>query len=97
MSNQQQEITRKFSKTITLNSLKTFFAAAFLGLLWDGEHTAEILQALGTWVVAMLAIYMSIGYLDFRTVKGMPSFWDNLLGLVFSGRRRDRKPEGEEG
>ncbi|SPL65055.1 hypothetical protein OHAE_922 [Ochrobactrum soli] len=40
---------------------------------------------------------MGVGHMDFRTSKGLPSFFTDILGLAFK-RRRDDKSEskGEE-
>lgn len=96
MSN-EKEITRRFSKKITLNSLIAFFGIAFIGIIFRNPDTAGILEALGPWVVAMLAIYMSVGYLDFRTAQGLPSFFDTLLTLVFSRKQPRKRSSNEEG
>jgi len=95
--NTEKEITRRFSKKITIASLASFFAIAGVGLLLRNPDTAAIVEALGPWVVALLAIYMGIGHLDFRTSKGIPSWFSGILGLAFK-RRRDDRPEskGEE-
>ncbi|MPR60640.1 hypothetical protein D7027_02180 [Ochrobactrum intermedium] len=95
--NTEKEITRRFSKKITVASLAAFFAIAGVGMLIGNPSTAAIIEALGPWVVAMLAIYMGIGHLDFRTSKGIPSWFSDILGLAF-GRRRAEAPDtkGEE-
>jgi len=96
MSN-EKEITRRFSKRITIASLAAFFGIAAVGLLIGNPQTAAIVEALGPWVVALLAIYMGIGHLDFRTSKGIPGWFSDILSLAFT-RRRDDKSEnkGEE-
>lgn len=93
----EKEITRRFSKKITIASLAAFFGIAGVGLLIRNPDTAAIIGELGPWVVAMLMIYMGIGHLDFRTSKGLPGFFTDILGLAFK-RRRDEKSEskGEE-
>jgi hypothetical protein len=91
----EKEITRRFSKKITIASLTSFFAIAGVGLLIGNPQTAAIVEALGPWVVAMLAIYMGIGHMDFRTSKGFPSFLTDILALAF--RRRGGDIDGKEG
>jgi len=95
MSN-EKEITRRFSKKITIASLGAFFAIAGVGLLLRNPDTAAIVEALGPWVVAMLAIYMGIGHMDFRTAKGLPSFFSDILGLAFTRRRAEEADDKEE-
>jgi predicted membrane protein len=85
----EKEITRKFSKKITIASLAAFFGIAGVGLLIGNPHTAQIIGELGPWVVALLAIYMGIGHLDFRTSKGIPSWFSDILGLAFTRRRAE--------
>lgn len=93
----EKEITRRFSKKITIASLASFFAIAGVGLLLRNPDTAAIVDSLGPWVVAMLAIYMGIGHMDFRTSKGFPSFFSDILRLAFGRRQRDRsETKGEE-
>lgn len=92
MSN-EKEITRKFSKQITVASLAAFFGIAGVGLLIGNQHTAQIVDALGPWVVALLAIYMGIGHLDFRTAKGLPSFFTDILTLAFTRKKPDSEGE----
>jgi hypothetical protein len=95
----EKEITRRFSKKITVASLSAFFAIAGVGLLLGNPNTAAIVDALGPWVVALLAIYMGIGHLDFRTSKGLPSWFSDILALAFTRRRTavsDDKKEGEQ-
>lgn len=95
--NTEKEITRRFSKKITIASLVAFFGIAAVGLLIGNPNTANIVDALGPWVVALLAIYMGVGHLDFRTSKGLPSWFSNILGLAFKRRRDDRSEnKGEE-
>lgn len=93
MSN-EKEITRKFSKQITVASLAAFFGIAAIGLLLGNQHTAQIVDALGPWVVALLAIYMGIGHMDFRTAKGLPGFFTDILTLAFT--RKKSESEGEK-
>ncbi|MGQ5718837.1 hypothetical protein [Pseudochrobactrum asaccharolyticum] len=90
----EKEITRKFSKQITVASLAAFFGIAGVGLLIGNQHTAQIVDALGPWVVAMLAIYMGIGHMDFRTSKGLPGFFSDILTLAFT--RKKPESEGEK-
>ncbi len=90
----EKEITRKFSKQITVASLAAFFGIAGVGLLIGNQHTAAIVDALGPWVVAMLIIYMGIGHLDFRTAKGLPGFFTDVLTLAFT--RKKPESEGEK-
>lgn len=93
----EKEITRKFSKQITIASLVSFFAIAGVGLLIGNPSTAAIIEALGPWVVAMLAIYMGIGHMDFRTAKGLPSFFTDIMQLAFTRRRNEKsESKGEE-
>lgn len=90
----EKEITRKFSKQITVASLAAFFGIAGVGLLLGNPNTANIVDALGPWVVAMLVIYMGIGHLDFRTAKGLPGFFTDILTLAFT--RKKPESEGEK-
>lgn len=93
----EKEITRRFSKKITIASLGAFFGIAAVGLLIRNPDTASIVEALGPWVVALLAIYMGVGHMDFRTSKGLPSFFTDILGLAFKRRRDDgSENKGEE-
>ncbi|MCX2696255.1 hypothetical protein [Ochrobactrum chromiisoli] len=93
----EKEITRRFSKKITIASLGALFGIAGVGLLIRNPDTAAIVDALGPWVVALLAIYMGVGHMDFRTSKGFPSFFTNILGLAFKRRRDDgSENKGEE-
>ncbi|WP_343314059.1 hypothetical protein AAIB41_02625 [Brucella sp. BE17] len=94
----EKEITRRFSKKITIASLASFFGIAGVGLLVGNPQTAAIIGELGPWVVALLAIYMGIGHLDFRTSKGIPSWFSDILALAFTRRRAEMpeaKTEGE--
>lgn len=91
----EKEITRKFSKQITVASLAAFFGIAGVGLLIGNQHTAAIIGELGPWVVALLAIYMGIGHMDFRTAKGLPSFFTDILTLAFTRRRPSDDDKGE--
>lgn len=92
----EKEITRRFSKKITIASLSAFFAIAGVGLLIGNPSTAAILEALGPWIVALLAIYMGIGHLDFRTSKGLPSWFSDILALAFARRRAEEADKKEE-
>nr|WP_312196570.1 hypothetical protein [Brucella anthropi] len=95
--NTEKEITRRFSKKITIASLAAFFGIAGVGLLIGNPNTAAIVDALGPWVVALLAIYMGVGHMDFRTSKGIPGFFSDILSLAFTRRRRDKSEDkGEE-
>lgn len=96
MSN-EKEITRKFSKKITVASLSAFFGIAGVGLLLRNPDTASIIGELGPWVVALLAIYMGIGHLDFRTSKGIPSWFSDILALAFTRRRAEMPEDKTEG
>lgn len=93
----EKEITRKFSKQITVASLAAFFGIAGVGLLIGNPNTAAIIGELGPWVVALLAIYMGVGHMDFRTSKGFPSFFTNILELAFekSKHKTATNNEGE--
>lgn len=93
----EKEITRRFSKKITIASLASFFGIAGVGLLIGNPSTAAIIEALGPWVVAMLAIYMGVGHMDFRTSKGIPSFFTDILGLAFTRRRKGDQDDQKEG
>lgn len=95
MSN-EKEITRRFSKKITIASLAAFFGISAAGLLLRNPDTAAIVEALGPWVVALLAIYMGIGHLDFRTSKGIPSWFSDILALAFTRRRADAASDKKE-
>ena len=92
----EKEITRKFSKKITVASLAAFFGIAGVGLLIRNPDTAAIVDALGPWVVALLAIYMGVGHMDFRTSKGFPSFFSDILGMAFGRRRREKSEDKGE-
>ena len=94
--NTEKETTRKFSKKITIASLAAFFGIAGVGLLIRNPDTAAIIGELGPWVVALLAIYMGVGHMDFRTSKGFPSFFSDILGMAF-GRRKDKSKTDNEG
>lgn len=91
----EKDITRGFSKKITIASLASFFGIAGVGLLIGNPQTAAIIGELGPWVVALLAIYMGIGHLDFRTSKGIPSWFSDILALAFT-RRRAEMPEDKK-
>lgn len=96
--NTEKEITRRFSKKITVASLAAFFGIAAVGLLIRNPDTDKIIGELGPWVVALLAIYMGIGHLDFRTSKGIPSWFSDIVGLAFQKRKNKKSEEnnGEE-
>lgn len=95
--NTEKEITRKFSKKITIASLAAFFGIAGVGLLIRNTDTDKIIGELGPWVVALLAIYMGVGHMDFRTSKGLPSFFTQILGLAFKRRRKGDEEDQKEG
>lgn len=78
----KKDISREFSKRITVRSLYVFFIIAIYGIYTKNEHTADILNALGPWVLGFLFTYMGIGYGDYRVSKGLPSFTDILSILV---------------
>ncbi len=86
----EKEITRRFSKKITVASLAAFFGLAGIGMLLGNPNTAAILEALGPWVLGLIITYMGIGYSDYRVAKGLPSFSDILTTLVV---RRPHKRE----
>ncbi len=92
----EKDITRRFSKKITIASLASFFGIAAVGLLIGNSSTAAIIEALGPWVTALLAIYMGIGHLDFRTSKGIPSWFSDILALAFTRRRSDVSEEKKD-
>lgn len=79
--------TRRFSKRITVASLAALFSLAGYGTAIQYPQTAELIDALGPWVLGLIVVYMGVGHLDFRATLGK-SFGDILLTLL-----RRRKPK----
>ncbi|MBK3745067.1 hypothetical protein G3A39_38395 [Paraburkholderia aspalathi] len=90
----EKEITRQFSKKITVASLTSFFVLAALGLITGNPHTHEILTALGPWVLGLIVTYMAVGYGDYRLSKGMPSLTD-ILTILITKRPHRHKEDSE--
>lgn len=91
----KKEITRTFSKKITVGSLVSLFLIATLGMITGNEHTHEIITALGPWVVGLIVTYMAVGYGDYRLSQGVPSLTDILTILITKGRGGRRHNSGE--
>lgn len=82
----EKEITRRFSKRITVGSIGGFFAIAGVGLITGNANTHHIIEALGPWVLGLILVYMGIGYGDYRISKGLPSFTD--IFTILATRKR---------
>jgi len=90
-----KEATRTFSKRITVASLALMFALAGYGTWSMNPDTADILTALGPWVLGLIATYMAVGYGDHRISRGLPSLSD-VMTLAFSRGRSVRRPHHDE-
>lgn len=80
-----EETTRRFSKRVTVASLAFMCALAGYGGVTANPYTADIINALGPWVLGLIVTYMAVGYGDHRLSKGLPSLTD-LVGMAFALR-----------
>lgn len=82
---ERKETTRRFSKQITVATLAFMCGLAGYGGVTANPYTADIIHALGPWVLGLIATYMAVGYGDHRLSKGLPSLTD-LVGMAFARR-----------
>ena len=77
---------RTFSKQIVVGVILAMTALAGYGLHTGNPQTSEIIGSYGLWASGLVAMYMAVGQLDYRTSKGVPSIMDVLTLLVTRGR-----------
>ena len=91
----RKDTTRKFTKKMTLTSLYLLFGIAFLGIILNRTDLPAIIAELGLYSIILSVVYQSVGHLDFRTAKGLPSFYTSLLTLLLT-RKPENQPEPEK-
>lgn len=77
---------RTFSKRILIAVLAALTALTAYGLYSQHPDTAGIIAEYGMWSLGLVATYMAVGQLDYRTSKGVPGIMDILTLLITRGR-----------
>lgn len=79
---------RTFSKSLVVSSIVSLTAMTVYGIFAQHPDTASIVGQYGMWLLGLIATYMAVGQMDYRTAKGVPGLMDILTLLITKGRGR---------